>query len=90
MVIYPKIRHFNLALVNNVMILNQEKTSAKIIGAANELTDPELGLPNPDFECRTCGAKDVKTCEGKKMKEWLFCWLMSSWSSCFNCHFVFY
>ncbi|KAM7525683.1 hypothetical protein LguiA_015585 [Lonicera macranthoides] len=46
------------------MILNQEKISAKIIGATNELTDPELGLPNLDSECRTCGAKDVKTCEG--------------------------
>lgn len=68
MVIYPKIWYFNLAtcFVNNIMILNQEKISAKIIGATNELTDPELGLPNLDSECRTCGAKDVKTCEGKK------------------------
>ncbi|XP_019156687.1 PREDICTED: DNA-directed RNA polymerase IV subunit 1 isoform X2 [Ipomoea nil] len=40
------------------------KISAKVIELVNEVTDPALGLPNPVSECRTCGAKDVKGCEG--------------------------
>lgn len=35
------------------------------IGATNEVTDSRLGLPNPSSQCSTCGAKDLKCCEGK-------------------------
>ncbi|CAK9173084.1 unnamed protein product [Ilex paraguariensis] len=48
-------------------ILSEEdagKTSAKVIEGVNEVTDPALGLPNPTSQCLTCGAKDVRTCEG--------------------------
>lgn len=42
-----------------------EKISVKEIGAANDVTHPMLGLPNPtSSQCLTCDAKDVKTCEG--------------------------
>ncbi|KAJ7944858.1 DNA-directed RNA polymerase subunit [Quillaja saponaria] len=32
--------------------------------AVSEVTDPRLGLPNPSSQCSTCGAKDLKFCEG--------------------------
>ncbi|KAF5954479.1 hypothetical protein HYC85_007335 [Camellia sinensis] len=32
--------------------------------AVNEVTDPKLGMPNLTSQCPTCGAKDVKSCEG--------------------------
>ena len=34
------------------------------INAVNEITDPKLGVPNPSYQCSTCGAKDTKKCEG--------------------------
>ncbi|CAH9055149.1 unnamed protein product [Cuscuta europaea] len=40
------------------------KISAKVIEHVNEVTDPALGLPNPVNECHTCGAKNLKACEG--------------------------
>lgn len=38
--------------------------SVKTIGATNEVTDSRLGLPNPSLQCSTCGAMDLKSCEG--------------------------
>ncbi|CAH9115567.1 unnamed protein product [Cuscuta epithymum] len=38
------------------------KISAKVIGVANEVTDPALGLPNALGKCLTCGVQDVKYC----------------------------
>nr|GMD98189.1 F-box protein PP2-A12-like [Ipomoea batatas] len=52
------------------------KISAKVIELVPEVTDPALGLPNPVSECRTCGAKDVKGCEGVKRNLVLMCELM--------------
>lgn len=47
----------------------QEKISVKEIGAANDVTHPMLGLPNPtSSQCLTCDAKNVKTCEGAHKK----------------------
>lgn len=34
------------------------------IDAVNEVSDPKLGFPNPSSQCSTCGAKDIKKCEG--------------------------
>lgn len=34
------------------------------IDAANGVTDPRLGVPNPSSQCSTCGAYDLKSCEG--------------------------
>ncbi|KAA8522336.1 hypothetical protein F0562_013303 [Nyssa sinensis] len=41
-----------------------EKISVIAIEAVNDVTDPKLGVPNPTSQCLTCGAKDVKHCEG--------------------------
>ncbi|KAK6935319.1 RNA polymerase Rpb1, domain 1, partial [Dillenia turbinata] len=41
-----------------------EKKSSITIEAPSEVTDPKLGLPNPSYECSTCGVKDSKCCEG--------------------------
>ncbi|PSR91523.1 DNA-directed RNA polymerase IV subunit like [Actinidia chinensis var. chinensis] len=51
----------------NISILNDtdaEKVSVLSIETASEVTDPKLGVPNPTSQCATCGAKDVKSCEG--------------------------
>ncbi|KAL6980110.1 DNA-directed RNA polymerase [Sarracenia purpurea var. burkii] len=51
----------------NFNILNDidaEKVSVLTIEAANEVTDPKLGMPNPTSQCPTCGANDAKNCEG--------------------------
>ncbi|CAA3005588.1 DNA-directed RNA polymerase IV subunit 1 isoform X1 [Olea europaea subsp. europaea] len=49
-------------------ILSEEdasKISATVVGAVNEVSDPALGLPNPNSnECLTCGAKRNRECEG--------------------------
>ena len=34
------------------------------IEAACEVSDPKLGLPNPSYQCTTCGASVLKCCEG--------------------------
>ncbi|KAH7514026.1 hypothetical protein FEM48_Zijuj11G0044900 [Ziziphus jujuba var. spinosa] len=41
-----------------------EKMSVISIDAANGVTDPRLGVPNPSSQCSTCGASDLKSCEG--------------------------
>ncbi|KAG6634147.1 hypothetical protein CIPAW_12G099100 [Carya illinoinensis] len=41
-----------------------EKVSVISIDAVSEVTDPKLGLPNPSSQCSTCGARDLKYCEG--------------------------
>ncbi|PKI53122.1 DNA-directed RNA polymerase IV subunit 1 isoform X2 [Punica granatum] len=41
-----------------------EKLAALTINAVNEVYDPRLGLPNPTYQCSTCGAKNLKGCEG--------------------------
>ncbi|KAJ7952384.1 DNA-directed RNA polymerase subunit [Quillaja saponaria] len=41
-----------------------EKISTITVDAVSEVTDPKLGLPNPSSQCSTCGAKDLKCCEG--------------------------
>lgn len=38
--------------------------SGLAINSVSEVTDPMLGLPNPSCQCSTCGAKDLKHCEG--------------------------
>ena len=48
----------------DVIFLYQEKVSVLSIETASEVTDPKLGVPNPTSQCATCGAKDVKSCEG--------------------------
>lgn len=54
----------NLVLMS--LLIYQEKMSVKIIEAAADVTDPNLGLPNPTTsQCPTCGARDVRSCEGK-------------------------
>ena len=37
---------------------------SEAIKVVTEVTDPKLGLPNPSSQCLTCGAKDLKCCEG--------------------------
>ncbi|KAB1217169.1 DNA-directed RNA polymerase IV subunit 1 [Morella rubra] len=41
-----------------------EKVSVIAIDAASEVTDPKLGVPNPSHQCSTCGAGELKYCEG--------------------------
>ncbi|KAK9276983.1 hypothetical protein L1049_006522 [Liquidambar formosana] len=41
-----------------------DKISVLAIEAVSEVSDPKLGLPNPSSQCSTCGAKDIKSCEG--------------------------
>ncbi|KAI3841938.1 hypothetical protein MKW92_049444 [Papaver armeniacum] len=41
-----------------------EKHSAVSVESVNDVTDPKMGVPNMSSECTTCGAKDIKTCEG--------------------------
>ncbi|XP_019055892.1 PREDICTED: DNA-directed RNA polymerase IV subunit 1 isoform X3 [Nelumbo nucifera] len=41
-----------------------EKCSVTAIDAANEVTDPRLGFPNPLSQCSTCGGKNLKNCDG--------------------------
>ncbi|XP_043718308.1 DNA-directed RNA polymerase IV subunit 1 [Telopea speciosissima] len=41
-----------------------EKCSVKTVAAGNEFTDPRFGVPNPSSQCSTCGAKDLKHCDG--------------------------
>ncbi|GAV79426.1 RNA_pol_Rpb1_2 domain-containing protein/RNA_pol_Rpb1_3 domain-containing protein/RNA_pol_Rpb1_1 domain-containing protein/RNA_pol_Rpb1_4 domain-containing protein/DUF3223 domain-containing protein, partial [Cephalotus follicularis] len=40
------------------------KTSVLEIDALSQVTDSKLGLPNPTSQCSTCGAKNLKSCEG--------------------------
>ncbi|KAM7258655.1 hypothetical protein ACFE04_014396 [Oxalis oulophora] len=42
----------------------KEKISVLAIDAASEVNAPRLGLPNPTSECSTCGAVNLKQCEG--------------------------
>ncbi|KAJ4846700.1 hypothetical protein Tsubulata_031972 [Turnera subulata] len=42
----------------------KEKFSVLSIDAVSEVTDPKLGLPNPTSQCSTCGAENLKSCEG--------------------------
>ncbi|KAI7993950.1 DNA-directed RNA polymerase IV subunit 1 [Camellia lanceoleosa] len=51
----------NFSILNDV---EAEKVSVLSIDAVNEVTDPKLGMPNLTSQCPTCGAKDVKSCEG--------------------------
>lgn len=44
--------------------LNQENSCAVQIESSSEVTDPRLGLPNPSATCLTCGATNMKYCEG--------------------------
>ncbi|KAG5539714.1 hypothetical protein RHGRI_020056 [Rhododendron griersonianum] len=51
----------------NFSVLNDaeaEKVSVLSIESANEVTDSRLGMPNPTYQCPTCGAKDSRSCEG--------------------------
>ncbi|CAM9002666.1 unnamed protein product [Rhodiola kirilowii] len=41
-----------------------EKFAVFEINQANEVTDPRLGFPNLSNECKTCGGKGSKNCEG--------------------------
>ncbi|KAL5554870.1 hypothetical protein UlMin_037106 [Ulmus minor] len=41
-----------------------ENISVISLESANDVTHRMLGLPNPSSECVTCGAKDIKFCEG--------------------------
>ncbi|KAJ0049670.1 hypothetical protein Pint_16034 [Pistacia integerrima] len=43
---------------------DKEKLSILAINAVGEVTDPRLGFPNPTSQCSTCGAQDLKHCEG--------------------------
>ncbi|KAF5734840.1 DNA-directed RNA polymerase IV subunit 1 [Tripterygium wilfordii] len=43
---------------------DRERTCAVPIDAVSEVTDPRLGLPNWSSVCSTCGATDLKHCEG--------------------------
>ncbi|KAG7028326.1 DNA-directed RNA polymerase IV subunit 1 [Cucurbita argyrosperma subsp. argyrosperma] len=42
--------------MENIAVINIE--------AACEVSDPKLGLPNPSYQCTTCGASVLKCCEG--------------------------
>ncbi|CAI0374226.1 unnamed protein product [Linum tenue] len=42
----------------------KEKLSVLDITTTSEVTDSKLGLPNHSSQCSTCGAKDLKFCEG--------------------------
>lgn len=55
---------------NNVCfyVWRQGRLSSLTIGAVSEVSDPRLGLPNPTFECPTCGAKTFRGCEGFESK----------------------
>lgn len=57
-------------------VLYQEKVSVLSIESANEVTDSRLGMPNPTYQCPTCGAKDSRSCEGAVENVTM--------SSCFN------
>lgn len=50
--------------INFSVSVDKEKVCLEKICVASEVTDPKLGLPNPSSECLTCGAKDLKHCEG--------------------------
>ncbi|KAL5751094.1 hypothetical protein ACOSP7_025697 [Xanthoceras sorbifolium] len=43
---------------------DKEKLSVIAIDAISEVSDPRLGLPNQTSQCSSCGAKDLKCCEG--------------------------
>lgn len=66
--VYPELQSPSGILTRlHVGILNDkdaEKMSVFNIEAANGVTDPRLGLPNPTRECFTCGATDLRSCEG--------------------------
>ncbi|KAK1586944.1 hypothetical protein Q3G72_007867 [Acer saccharum] len=57
------------AFLNGITIgisteIDKEKLSVLAIDAISEVSDPRLGLPNQTSQCSTCGAKDLKSCEG--------------------------
>ncbi|OVA16149.1 RNA polymerase [Macleaya cordata] len=41
-----------------------EKYSVVAIDVINDVTDPKMGLPNLSSQCSTCGAYEIKNCEG--------------------------
>ncbi|XP_038905038.1 DNA-directed RNA polymerase IV subunit 1 isoform X1 [Benincasa hispida] len=41
-----------------------ENIAVLTVDAASEVSDPKLGLPNPSYQCTTCGASSLKSCEG--------------------------
>ncbi|OMP09641.1 RNA polymerase, alpha subunit [Corchorus olitorius] len=43
---------------------DNEKMSVMEIATPSEVSDPKLGFPNLSNSCTTCGAKDLKHCEG--------------------------
>ncbi|XP_021290958.1 DNA-directed RNA polymerase IV subunit 1 isoform X1 [Herrania umbratica] len=43
---------------------DNEKMSVMEIAAPSEVSDPKLGFPNFSNHCTTCGAADMKNCEG--------------------------
>lgn len=52
-------------VVFNVLSCREvEKISSITIESVGEVSDSRLGLPNSSGQCSTCGAKDLKQCEG--------------------------
>ncbi|KAJ0265541.1 DNA-directed RNA polymerase IV subunit 1 [Hirschfeldia incana] len=43
---------------------DRKNMSVMDVEAANQVTDSRLGLPNRDDNCKSCGSKDRKVCEG--------------------------
>lgn len=41
-----------------------ENIAVMTVDASSEVSDPKLGLPNPSYQCTTCGASSLKSCEG--------------------------
>ncbi|GMY36701.1 DNA-directed RNA polymerase IV subunit 1 [Fagus crenata] len=48
----------------NISTYTDTVKQSEAIKAVTEVTDPKLGLPNPFSKCLTCGAKDLRCCEG--------------------------
>lgn len=46
------------------LLMYQENIAVITVDAASEVSDPKLGLPNPSYQCTTCGASSLKFCEG--------------------------
>lgn len=58
-----------LFVISNIVYLTvfntvQEKLAVIKVDAASEVSDPRLGLPNPAAQCFSCGARNLKSCEG--------------------------
>ncbi|KAJ4713395.1 DNA-directed RNA polymerase subunit [Melia azedarach] len=53
-------------ILNRIIIgISTEAEKEKLqLGTVSEVSDPKLGLPNPTSECSSCGAKDMRSCEG--------------------------